>query len=503
MWHNWLLLFKRFDLSPYKKLFKQTAIYGLATVLPRMLSFFLVPLYTKMLPNEAEYGRITVIFAYMIFFNVILAYGMETAFFRFYNKEKDKENVIETATISIFWTSVLFLVLALVFKTTIADFVGIEPLYITYAIWILALDALVIVPFAKLRALQKPMKYALIKIGNVAINLVLNVFFLIYLPRIAAGNAEGFWNSIYYPNFQIGYIFISNIFASGFTFLALSRNYLKVSWKFDFALWRKMLSYGLPILVAGIAFAINDQFDKILLGKLLPADIADSEVGVYSACYKLGLFMVLFRTAYSLGIEPFFFSHASAENAKQTYATITKYFVITGSLMMLGVIVFADILKYILLRNPDYWQAMKVVPLIILANFFLGVYTNLSVWYKLIDKTHIGAWISILGAVVTLGLNFLLIPSMSYYGSAIATIAAYGTMMVVSYYLGNRYYPIPYDMKMILSYLGLSIVFCAISFYYFRENYYVGGSLLVVFCAFIYANEKTLIKRMIGQKSEN
>ncbi len=503
MRHNWLLLFKRFDLSPYRKLFKQTAIYGLATVLPRMLSFFLVPLYTQMLPSQADYGRITIIFSYIIFINVVLAYGMETAFFRFFNKEEDKENVIETSTISIFWSSIIFLVLGLVFNNTIAAFVQIEPLYIKYAIWILALDALVVVPFAKLRALQKPMTYAFIKIGNVAINLLLNVFFLIYLPRIAEHQQNGFLPSIYLPNFQIGYIFISNIAASAFTFLALSRNYLKVSWKFDFKLWRKMLSYGLPILVAGIAFAINDQFDKILLGKLLPADIAESEVGVYSACYKLGLFMVLFRTAYSLGIEPFFFSHASAENAKQTYATITKYFVITGSLMMLAVIVFADVLKYVLLRNPEYWQAMKVVPLIILANFFLGVYTNLSVWYKLIDKTHIGAWISILGAVVTLALNFLLIPSMSYYGSAIATIAAYFTMMVVSYYLGNKYYPIPYDMKMILSYLGISIVFCAISFYYFRENYYVGGSLLLAFSVFIYVNEKPLIKRMIGQKTIN
>jgi O-antigen/teichoic acid export membrane protein len=210
--------------------------------------------------------------------------------------------------------------------------------------------------------------------------------------------------------------------------------------------------------------------------------------------------MVLFRTAYTLGIEPFFFSHASNENAPQTYATITKFFVIFGSFILLTVIVFADIFKQLMIRDPSYWEAMKVVPLIILANFFLGIYTNLSVWYKLIDKTHIGAYISIVGAVVTLVLNFLLIPSMSYYGSAIATIAAYGTMMLISYFLGNKYYPIPYDIKKISAYLGISIGFSIVSFYYFRENYFVGIPLLVLFLYFIYHNEKETILKIVKRK---
>ena len=243
--------------------------------------------------------------------------------------------------------------------------------------------------------------------------------------------------------------------------------------------------YALPILVAGIAFAINEQFDKILLSKLLPKNIADAEVGVYSACYKLGLFMVLYRTAYTLGIEPFFFSHASNENAPQTYAMVTKYFVIFGSLMTLGVIVFADVLKLVMIRDSSYWNAMGVVPLIILANFFLGIYTNLSVWYKLTNQTHIGAYISIIGAIITLALNYFLIPTMSYYGSAIATIAAYGSMMLISYTLGNKYYPIPYDMKKIGAYMGISIVFSAVYFYQFRENYFVGIPMLLAFTYFI------------------
>ena len=487
-------------MSLYKNLFKQTAIYGLATVLPRMFSFLLVPLYTDLLP-KAAYGKVTIVFAWMIFFNVILAYGMETTFFRFYNNEPNKKAVIETTTVSLFWSTLLFLFSALLLKNQLADWSGIDVQYIIYTIWILVLDALVIVPFSKLRAYQRPMVYAIIKIGNVVVNLSLNVFFLIYLPKIAQGNPDSFLGSLYTENFEIGYIFVSNIIASFLTFIALSPNYFHVNWEFDFALWKRMMRYGLPIIVAGIAFAINEQFDKILLGKLLPANIAEAEVGVYSACYKLGLFMVLFRTAYTLGIEPFFFSHAKNENAPQTYATITKYFVIFGSFILLSVIVFADILKYIMLRDPSYWEAMKVVPLIILANFFLGIYTNLSVWYKLIDKTYIGAYISIFGAAVTLILNFTLIPIMGYYGSAIATIAAYGSMMAISYVLGNRYYPIPYDFKKISGYLGLSILFSIISFYYFRENYFIGVPLLLVFMYFIYHNEKETLNKILNRKN--
>jgi len=488
-------------LGLYKNLFKQTVIYGLATVLPRMFSFLLVPLYTDLLPKE-EYGKLSVIFALMIFFNVILAYGMETAFFRFFSKESDKNTVVETSMVSIFWSTILFLFIALLSRNYLSEWSGIDSQYISYTIWILALDALVIIPFSKLRAYQKPMVYAIIKIGNVLVNLVLSVLFLLYIPQLIEANPNGLLSSLYVENFQIGYIFLANIIASLLTFVVLSPDYVYLKWKFDFDLWKRMMTYGLPILVAGIAFAINEQFDKILLAKLLPSNIADSEVGVYSACYKLGLFMVLYRTAYTLGIEPFFFSHSSDKNAPQTYATVTKYFVIFGSFILLSVIVFADLFKLLMIRDSSYWVAMKVVPLIILANFFLGIYTNLSVWYKLIDKTYYGAYISIVGAIVTLVLNFLLIPTMSYYGSAIATIAAYGSMMFISYYLGNKYYPIPYDLKKIGGYLSLSIFFSAVSFYGFRENYFVGISLLIAFLYFIYYHEKeTLIKIIKGSKA--
>ena len=483
----------------YKSLFKQTAIYGLATVLPRMLSFLLVRLYTGILPT-GEYGEVSIVLSWMVFFNVVLSYGMETAFFRFYNSETDKENVIATSTISIFWSSIIFLFGALIFRGTLASLANVEVQYITYAIWILVLDALVIVPFSKLRANQRPMLYAIIKMGNVTVNLLLNLFFLKLLPVIAASNPNSFIGNLYIENYEIGYIFVSNLAASLLTLVVLSPNYLFLTRKFDAVLWKKMMRYGLPILVAGIAFAVNEHFDKILLGYWLPENVAKSEVGAYSACYKLGLFMVLFATAFRLGIEPFFFSHSKNENAPQTYAMITKYFVIFGSLILLGVIVFADVLKFLLLDNKSYWEAMKVVPLIILANFCLGIYNNLSVWYKLTDRTKMGAYISIVGAVLTLVLNYLLIPKFSYYGSAIATIAAYGSMMFISYVLGNRYYPIPYDMEKIGGYLGLSILFSAISFYGFRENYFVGIPLLLLFVYFVYHNEKATILSIIKRK---
>jgi O-antigen/teichoic acid export membrane protein len=463
-----------------------------------MISFMLNPLYVDRLPKQ-EFADVSIVFAWLVFFNVILSYGMETAFFRFYNKEEDKKSVISTATVSIFWSSISFLFLALIFRNTLSHLAEIKVEYITYTIWILVLDALVIIPFSRLRATKRPMQYGIIKIANVSLMMLLNLFFLIFLPEIAESNPDGFFSTIYFENFQVGYIFVSNLIASLLTFIVLSPDYFKINWKFDFNLWKQMIQYGYPILIAGIAFAINEHFDKILLDWM---NVPKADIGAYSACYKIGMFMVLFRTGYTLGIEPFFFSHASNENAPQTYATITKYFVIFGSFITLFVIIFIDLLKLLLVPSEEYWDAIKVVPLIVLANFFLGIYTNLSVWYKLIDKTKIGAYISIIGALVTLALNYLLIKEFSYYGSAIATLAAYGTMMIISYKMGQKKYPIPYEINTILKYLGLSIAFSAIAFYipYLRENYLVKIVLLSLFLYFIYRNEKETLLKIIKRK---
>lgn len=462
-----------------------------------MLSFLLVPLYTTkdVLPSVAEYGKLSLIYSWFVIFNVVLAYGMETAFFRFFHKEEDKKSVVSTASVSLIITSLGFFVFALLFKNQIAHFTDISVEYINLVIWILLLDALVIIPFAWLRANEKPMRYAIIKIVNVVIMLGLNIFFLLWLKDLATnGNV---FSLVYKPNFEVNYIFISNLIASAVTLLLMAPFYTKIKYAFDSGLWKKMMRYAFPVLIAGIAFSINETFDRILLDKLLPENIAETQIGMYSACYKLALFMTLFATAYRLGIEPFFFSHAKSENPQKNYAKILEFFVAFGSVIFLSVVVFADILKPIIIRSEPYWEAMWIVPIILLANFCLGIYHNLSVWYKITDRTKFGAYISVFGALVTLILNIWLIPKIGFKGSAIATLSAYGSMMILSYYFGRKYYPIPYNLKKISSYLLISTVFSILSFYFFRENYIVGISMLVVFLAIVFLSEKKELKELL------
>ncbi|MDP5231978.1 MAG: oligosaccharide flippase family protein [Cellulophaga sp.] len=487
-------------MNPLKKLFKQTFVYGLATVLPRMLSFILVPIYTKVMPNPALYGEVSVIFAWFAIFNVFLAYGMETAFFRFFYKADDKDKVISTSLISIIATTFLFFAFALVFQNSPASWSGIDIKYIEYAIYILALDALVIIPFSWLRATDKSMRYAIIKITNVSINLGLNVFLLIYLPEIVSNNPEGAFKAIYKPDFQISYIFISNLIASGVTLILMLELYFKNNYVFDVALWKKMMKYAWPVLIAGIAFTINEVFDRILLERLLPEDIAVSEIGKYAACYKLAVFMTLFATGFRLGIEPFFFSHSNSKNPQKAYAEITNYFVILGSVILLSVIVFADVLKIVIIKNESYWEAMPVVPILILASFFLGIYHNLSVWYKVTDKTRYGALISVVGAIITLVINYFGIPLFGYIASAVATLLAYGTMMFLSYYLGKKNYPIPYNLRKIGFYLAISIVFSILSFYVFDRNLIAGSILLALFMGILYKLENEKLRALFLKK---
>ena len=424
---------------------------------------------------------------------------METAFFRFINKHEDqKKSVEQTVLSSLALTTLLFLTITLLSRESIANYIDFKVEYITYALIILALDALVIMPFAWFRANEKPMRYALIKILNVCINLGCNLFFFLVLPTFETAGANSFWDA---PEFvgenKVIYVFISNAIASGTTLLLLLPMYFKIGFGINKKLWKQMLRYAFPVLIAGIAFSINEAFDKILLKYLLPENIAEREVGVYAACYKLGVFMTLFATAFRLGIEPFFFNHAKAENAKNTYATITKYFSILGSFILLFVIVYIDVFKRLLITDSAYWVALSIVPIILLANLCLGIYHNLSVWYKVTDRTRFGAYISIVGAVITLVLNIALIPVLSYMGSAIATLAAYGTMMIVSYFFGRKYYPVPYDLKKIVGYLLISVVFSSLAFYIFEGNLLIGTLLLLVFLLLVFLSEKNAIKAIL------
>lgn len=460
-----------------------------------MLTFLLTPLYTEVMA-VGVYGKVSIIFSWFAIFNVILAYGMETAFFRFFNKEEDQDKVVGTSTLSIVFTTLFIFILALLFKNQIAVLTDIEVQHINFVIWILLLDALVIIPFAWLRAKERPIKYAVIKITNVAINIGLNLFFFLILASLVKeGN---FFDSIYKGDFEISYVLIANVIASGVTLLLMLPFYSKVKYNFDSKLWRQMLKYAFPVLIAGLAYTVNETFNRILLdSSLSTATDPEREVGMFSACYKLALFMTLFATAFRLGIEPYFFSHAKSDNPQKNYARILEYFVVFGAVILLAVTVFSDLIKVAIIRDEAFWEAMWIVPIVLVASFCLGIYHNLSVWYKITDRTKFGAYISVVGAIITLALNIWLIPIIGYKGSAIATLAAYGSMVILSYYYGRKYYPIPYNLKKIGTYLGLSILFSVIYFYMFRENYFIGIPLILIFMGTVFLFERKELAQLL------
>lgn len=486
-----------------KTLYKQTFIYGLATVMPKLLSFLLVRLHTDsaVLKNVSDYGDVSLIFAYFVLLNVILSYGMETAFFRFFNSDGEKEAVLSTSTISLLLSSAAAVIFGYCFKEAISNFINIDVSYLVIVLWILFFDALVIIPFAYLRALGKPVRYTWIKFLNTAINLGFNILFLLFLKSWA--QESSFWQIFYKPNFEIHYIFIANLIASSITFLLFTGFYFNINYKFNLGLWKKMVSYALPILFAGIAFSINEAFDRVLLEYLLPRDISRQAIGTYSACYKLALFMTLFGTAYRLGIEPFFFSSVKAVDAKKKYSKILEVFVILSALILLCVVVFVDLLKLILIPNENYWEAMNIVPILLLAYLFLGIYHTLSVWYKVTDQTKYGAIISIIGALLTLVINILFIPKFGYYASAFATLVAYFTMASISYLLCQKYYIIPYNLRKICFYIISSIGLSALSFYKFREQYSIGIFLIFILIILILFRERENFRQLITSRHES
>jgi len=453
------------------------------------------------LENVSDYGNLSLIFSYVILFNVILSYGLETSFFRFFNNDSNKEDVLSTSSISIIFTSFLFFALASIFKLEISEFTGIEPQYLTLVLWILVLDALVVIPFAYLRAKGNAIKYSIIKIINIIVYFSLNIFLLIFLKKLAINNS--LLDQIYVPNHEISYIFIANLIASAVTLILLIPFYFNINYKLNINLLKKMLTYAFPILISGLAYSINETFDKILLDFILPESVAKNQIGMYAACYKLALFMTLFSTAYKLGIEPFFFKEAQEKSPQKIYALILEVFVILGCSLFLTVIVFADLLKIVFIGDPEYWQAMKIVPIILLANFCLGIYQNLSVWYKITDKTKFGAYISICGAIITLFLNIILIPNYGYVGSAVATLSAYLSMAIISYFLGRRHYPIPYKTSKLSFYIIFAVILSITSFYFFRGNIYIGITCLLLFNMTILIFEKSNIQLLIKGFNEN
>lgn len=450
------------------------------------MNFILVPLHTDKL-ETAKYSDNTTFYIYAAFFNVLLTYGMETAFFRFFNLSKEKEKVFSTTLISLVVSTIVFLGLVFVFNEQLASLVNLNQTYFNLLIGVLVLDALVVAPFAYLRATGRPIKFTAIKLSNVIIYVLLNFFFLWAIPEFNI-DFPG-----YNPNDLVQYIFVANLVASIFTLLLLSPYFFRTKLQFSTTMFKELLNYGLPIMIAGLAYVINENFDKWLLPDMLGKDIN----GAYSGCYKIAVFMTIFIQAFRLGAEPFFFNHAKELNAKETYARIMKYFVILGCLMFVFTTAFLNVFKQIIVPNESYWIAIDIVPIVLLANLFLGIYFNLAIWYKLTDKTRFGMYISIVGAVITIAFNYIMIPKIGFMASAWATLTAYGSMMLISYQLGKKHYPVPYDIARIGGYLVVATTISALSYYGFNANYYMSTLLVLVFLGLIYLFENREINQLL------
>lgn len=449
------------------------------------MNFVLVPLHTSKL-ETTSYSDNTTFYVYAAFFNVLLTYGMETAFFRFFSKSDEKNKVFSTVFISLIVTTITFLIVVFVFNEQLSNWLGIKQTYFNLLIGLLVLDTLVVAPFAYLRATGRPIKFGAIKIANILIFVVLNYFFLWFIPKFGV-TFPGYDNSD-----LVKYIFIANLFASIATFLLLIPYIFKVKFEFSKTIFKQLLNYGWPIMIAGLAYVINENFDKWILPDLLGKDIN----GAYSGCYKIAVFMTIFIQAFRLGAEPFFFSHSKEKNAKQTYALIMKYFVIVGSLMLIFIISYLDLFKSLIVKDESYWIAIDIVPIVLLANLCLGIYFNLAIWYKLTDKTRYGMYLSIVGAMVTIGFNLIMIERMGFIASAWATLAAYGIMMLLSYYLGQKHYSVPYDVKRILSYLVFAIILSVLALNT-NSNYYINTGLVLLFLGIAFLVEKNEIKRLL------
>lgn len=454
-----------------------------------------MPLYAAQFQPDA-FGVFTEFYAYVAFLIVLLSYGMETALFRFVNTEKDNPRVFSTALSSLLISTTAFLIVALAFSQPIASAMQ-YPDHANYVVWfalILSLDTLVALPFALLRIKNRPIRFATYKLINIGVNVILSGFFIWFCKNAYDAGANNWLADLYKPEIGVGYIFISNLVASAFTFILFLPVMRRVMDGFDTALFKRMLKYSLPLVFVGFAGIINETFDRALLKYLLPGTLEErmTQLGIYGACYKLAMLMSLFIQAFRYAAEPFFFNRAADKGSKLIYARVLNYFVIAGALIFLVISLFIDLFKYFI-PNEAYWEGLHVVPILLLANLFLGVYVNLSIWYKLTDKTHIGAIVSIVSAALTIALNIWLIPVMGYEGSAWATLAVYIFLSVASWVLGRKYYPVPYNVGKVVTYVLLILLLYKVDLNYvenaFIHPYALKLLLLTVFAALVVAIE--------------
>jgi O-antigen/teichoic acid export membrane protein len=500
-------------LSAIKKFAGQTAIYGISTVIARFLNFFLTPVYVR-LYSPKVYGIFSLMYSWASMLNALLAFGMETTYFRYLNKyENDKQKVYNNTFFTVSLMALTFLLFSFLFVEDIAAWMqrgkNYDPdyaRYIKYFIYILVADALAVIPFAKLRADGRPIRYSIIKFVNILTFIGLNLLFIFVFPLIIK---EGWFGTEYligwYKEGWVGYVFVSNLIASMVTLLLLTPELLKLTFSYDASLLKEMLVYSLPVLIANISFIINENIDKIFLGQLLPADIAEQEVGIYAACYKIAVFLSIFINAFRLGAEPFFFSQAKNKNATETYARIMDYFVIAVSLIFVFLVANIELLKYFIYKKDAveqalYWSGLRIVPILLFGYVSLGIYINLSIWYKLSDQTRYGLYISGIGALLTIILNIIFIPKFGYIASAWISLTTYTLMMILSYLWGQRNYPIPYNLKKNISYLCSSICIVFVAFIVFERNLLIGNALFLIFTIVILFTERKEIKLILGKK---
>ena len=449
-------------MSSIKKLAGQTFWYGFSNIFGRFINYLLTPLLTGIYSSE-QYGDISILFAYASFLNIIFTYGMETAYFRFNNLYKESD-VYNTGLCTLILTTILFTVMLMMPVPAVASFMklGNHPEFVKWVLWIVALDTLAVLPFSKLRFESRPRKFAFIKITNILVNVGMVLFFLVLCKGDYERNANSPWAIIYNPSINIGYVFLANLIASAITILLLGKELLAFRPSINSRLLREMLIYTAPLIIVGFGGMINETIDRFMIIHRYPGSIAEAKSanGIYSANYKLALLIVLFIQAFRMGAEPFFFKQATAENAQKTYSRVMKFFVLACCFCFLGVVLYLDIWKHFMgiRRHPEYLEGLKVVPVLMLAKIFLGIYYNLSIWYKITNNNLIGAYITIGGAIFTLVINYFLIPHWGYMACAFATLVCYGFMMISSYQLGQKYYPVSYPWKKLLAYVVICII---------------------------------------------
>jgi len=469
-----------------KKLLNETIIYGIGAIMPRIITFLLNPFYIHFIDKD-KFAIFTNLYAWIAFVNILLTFGFETSFFRYSAEKENQKKAFYTSFWFLFFTSGVFLAAVLLFNQPIADAMqyGSTPEYIRWFAWIAFLDTLCTIPFAWLRFNGMPIRYSAVRVASILVQTLAVIALFLYIPAHVS-ERFGLKEKVAYP-------FYSNVIASLTSFLLLLPVVFKVKFQFSKDLFLRMLRYSWPIMLAGLAFMVNENFDKLI--QYYKIDAGDA--GAYGGCYKLAVLMTLFVTAYRMGVEPFFFKQMNNENAKQTYAKVTEYFTFFAAIVAMGIIANIDWLKRLFITDSSYWTAIDIVPVITVANLCFGIYYNFSTWYKVTDRTAIGTVISWVGAVITILLNWFLLKEFGFMVSAWVTLLAYFVMMLLSYFLGQKYYPIPYRIGKIAFTLILLSVFSYISSALFHYNFWIGNLLFVLFTGIIIYSERNMLRSHI------